>query len=60
VYLVVFEGPFRAVIGGNGFQASPYQVPSKAYVVDATSFVSQQSFAPWPLKRDPKADCPDP
>ena len=57
VWMVWFEGPFRRVIGSHGLAVSPYAVPSKMYLVDAETFVSQQSFAPWPLKRDPTANC---
>ena len=41
---------------GKPFEMPP-EPPSKAYVVDAADFVSQQSFAPWPLPQDPKANC---
>ena len=62
VFAVWLKGPFQTPVFSipYGVSAADFnkEFPSKLYLVDATSFVSQQSFAPWPLPRDPKANCP--
>jgi hypothetical protein len=58
VWMVWFEGPFRTFIPSGVGGVPPPEPPAKMHVVDAISYVSQQSFAPWPLPRDPSVRCP--
>jgi hypothetical protein len=50
VWLVWFKGPFRNVVTS--------QPASKLYVIDARTFQSLQTFAPWPIAPAAKANCP--
>ena len=63
VWLVWFKGPFRKVITPLNPMTRrvgpvPVEPPTKLYVVDARTFQSRQTFAPWPIAPSPKANCP--
>ncbi len=58
--VVWLDGPFRFLAHPPPYGLTPLPEPdSILYVIDAETFVSQQSFAPWPLPRTiADANCP--
>ncbi len=60
VWMVWLDGPFRFLAHPPPYGLTPLPEPdSILYVIDAETFVSQQSFAPWPLPRTiADANCP--
>lgn len=60
VWMVWLQGPFRFLGHPPPYGLTPLPEPdSILYVIDAETFVSQQSFSPWPLPRTiADADCP--
>lgn len=60
VWTVWLQGPFRFMVRTlpHGLMVLP-EPDSVLYVLDAETFVSQQSFSPWPLPRTiANANCP--